>query len=156
MKREDETAQPAPVGQVERWVRPHRAEARKARTFVLNFKREFAGLVERGYKKQTIRGHRKDGKRPVQGDQVRLYTGLRTSATRWLRDGTVVRCRSVRLNLAGNGEIVVDGERLTLEQRFEFAKADGFLTWEDMRKWFCDQYGAESFPEWEGFCVEWA
>lgn len=129
-------------------------KASKPRTFVLNFKQEFAALVERGYKKQTIRGHRKDGKRPVPGDQVRLYTGLRTSRSRWLRDGTVVRCRAVRIDFEGYGTIVVDGERLTQEQRFEFAKADGFTTWDDMRKWFSDQYGAPLV--WEGFCVEWA
>lgn len=151
-----EQEQPAGIGPVERGVRPHRAEAREPRIFLLNFKKEFAGLVERGYKKQTIRGPRKDGKRPAPGDQVRLYTGLRTSGARWLRDGTVVRCRAVRIDLSGTGQIVVEGERLTQEQRFEFAKADGFVTWESMRNWFCDQYGADSFPEWEGFCVEWA
>lgn len=154
MTERNETVQPAPLGQVERGVRPHRAEASKPRTFLLNFTQEFAGLVERGYKKQTIRGSRKDGKRPAPGDMLKLYTGLRTRGARWLRDGTVVRCRAVRIDFEGFGTIVVDGARLTQEERFDFAKADGFVTWGDMRKWFSDQYGDPLV--WEGFCVEWA
>jgi hypothetical protein len=147
---------PAVGATVQRGVRPHCADARKPRTFVLNFKKEFAQLVEQGYKKHTIRGPRNDGKIPVPGDQLRLYTGLRTRGTRWLRDGEVLRCRGVRIDLPGNGAIVVAGELLTQDQRTEFAKDDGFNDWASMRKWFADQYGDNNLSTWEGFCIEWA
>lgn len=126
-------------------------------TFLFNFQRQFADRVERGDKRQTIRGQRADGRRPQPGDQVKLYTGLRTRQTRLLRNGTVVRCRAVRIDFAangGNGEMVIDGQQLQLHERQAFAVADGFDSWQAMLAWFKDQYGGGRVV-WDGFCVEW-
>ena len=120
-------------------------------TYLLNFKRQFSLAVERGDKHQTIRRHRKDGKRMEPGDVLKLYTGLRTKDARLLRTATVARCRSVRIDFEDDS-VVIDGQKLAWADKIEFAKADGFDSWLAMRQFFFDQYGGGTF---EGFCVEW-
>lgn len=120
---------------------------------LFNFKAEFQGLVERGEKVQTIRQNRRDGKRPAPGDTACLYAGLRTRKTRLLREATVTRCRAVRIDF-GDDSLVIDGAKLTWDEKIEFARADGFPSWNAMRKFFADQYGTHA--PFDGFCVEWA
>lgn len=123
--------------------------------FLFNFKRQFADSVAAGTKRQTIRGLRKDGRRPVPGDRAALYCGLRTRDTRLLGTREVVACRAVRFDFEGAGELFIDGEPLRAEQRSTFARADGFADWPSMLAWFRDQYGALGGC-WDGFLVEWA
>ena len=59
----------------------------------LNFKAEFAPLVESGEKRQTIRKLRKDGRDPKVGDALYLYTGMRTKKCRKLG---IAPCESVQ------------------------------------------------------------
>lgn len=119
--------------------------------YLLNFKREFSLRVERGEKRQTIRRHRKDGKRIQPGDVLKLYTGLRTKDARLLRTAAVERCRSIRMDFEDDS-VVIDGAKLNWFEKVEFAQADGFTGWTGMRQFFKDQYGLSVF---EGFCVEW-
>ena len=121
--------------------------------FVLNFKAEFATAVSGGFKLQTLRKNRKDGKRPGPGDRVKLYTGLRTRFTKLLLEAEVVRCRAVRIDFSGFGQLIIDGELMTLEERTASARADGFSCWDGMCAWFRRQYCEED--SFEGFCVEW-
>jgi hypothetical protein len=121
--------------------------------FVLNFKRQFAAAVETGVKRQTIRATRKDRKRPQVGDMACCYTGLRTASTRHLVDAHVVRCRSVFIDCADNGTLIIDGELIAGPDREAFAQADGFATWWDMLSFFKEQYMQATF---EGWCVEWS
>lgn len=123
-------------------------------TFCLNFKRDFADAVANGSKRQTIRPHRKDGKRIQPGDQLKLYTGLRTSSTRLLRQASCDCVLAIRIGLANGGDVVIDGTKLDAQQRTEFAQADGFTDWPSMRTWFRDQYGGTD--EFEGFLVRWS
>lgn len=44
---------------------------------LLNFQKQFAPYILDGSKAHTIRGERKDGKRPKPGEMLHLYTGLR-------------------------------------------------------------------------------
>lgn len=120
--------------------------------FLLNFKRQFAPAVLEGTKRQTIRKNRADGKRPQPGDIAALYTGLRTRNTQHLRDGVVTRCRAVRISCMGYGELIIDGDCLSVETRTAFARADGFTDWPAMLEFFKTQYGVHTF---DGFCVEW-
>ena len=120
--------------------------------FPFNFKRQFAAAVSDGTKRQTIRANRKDGRRPQPGDTAVLYTGLRTSNTKRLREDVVIRCRAVRIDCTGSGELIIDGELLSGEARATFAKADGFADWPAMLDFFKTQYGVHTF---DGFCVEW-
>jgi hypothetical protein len=119
--------------------------------FLFNFKKEFISRVESGEKRQTIRRIRKDKRRPIAGDMVKLYTGLRTRAARLLQAANVVECMSVRMHI-DEGVIVIDGRKLEKDEAFAFAKADGFVCIDEMMCWFRDQYGTDDF---EGFCVRW-
>ena len=123
-------------------------------TFLFNFKRQFASIVESGDKTQTIRKTRKDGRRPVVGDMVKLYTGLRTRKARLLRSAAVVRCRAVQMWYADYC-IIVDGQRLTPGEATAFAKADGFPGVSEMVEWFRGiHYNMDGI--FEGFVTEWA
>lgn len=119
--------------------------------FLLNFKKEFAPRVESGEKRQTIRRNRKDGKRPIPGDTVKCYTGLRTRAARLLRATPVTECLSVRMDMDSD-VIVIDGRKLDKDEAHNFAVADGFESVSWMLFWFRDQYKTNYF---EGFCVRW-
>lgn len=119
--------------------------------FLLNFAKEFAPRVESGEKCQTIRRNRKDGKRPIVGDTLKCYTGLRTRSARLLCAVPVIECLAVRMHI-DDSVIVVDGRKLGLVDSVEFARADGFRCLLDMLQWFRNQYGAGDF---EGFCVRW-
>jgi hypothetical protein len=100
-----------------------------------NFKAEFADSVATGDKCQTIRP---DGKRrhARKGDAVQLYTGQRTADCRKLGDGvctmsTYCAIREDTVTLGNHPSIPVD----------EFARADGFKDYEDMKAWFREMYG---------------
>jgi hypothetical protein len=120
-------------------------------TFLINFKPQFADAVQAGTKLQTIRGHRKDGKRIQRGDTLKLYTGLRTRATRLLREAPCELALSIRIDLQYD-EVVIDGTKLDFEQRRDFARADGFTGWPQMRQWFRDEYQVHEF---DGYLVKW-
>jgi hypothetical protein len=101
-----------------------------------NFSERFAPLVESGVKRQTIRKPRVNGHAGVD-DWLQLYTGQRTPQCRLLREA---RCHDV----CG---VLIERDRFTSFKPQEFhdldyiAKADGFVDWSDMRKWFDDHYG---------------
>ncbi len=124
----------------------------------LNFKAEFADLVEYGEKTQTVRAPRKDG-RPhcKRGDTIKLYTGMRTKNCRLLRTGTVSRVVPVRIEAT---EMFLNGQRLPstiysrdqIEQTDnEFAEADGFESFMDMADWFRKTHGLP----FEGVVIYW-
>lgn len=121
-------------------------------TYLLNFKKQFARAVEDGSKRQTIRQHRKDGKRILPGDTLKLYTGLRTRGARLLRTDTAERVSSVRL-LVNDRQLIVDGRLLDRGEAIDFAHADGFATFAEMVSFFWEQYQLDTF---EGYCVRWA
>lgn len=121
-------------------------------TYLLNFKKAFAPAVEDGSKRQTIRQHRKDGKRIQPGDCLKLYTGLRTRGARLLRTATAARVSSIRL-LVNDRNLIIDGRLLDMTEKAAFARADGFATFAEMASFFHDQYQLDTF---EGYCVEWS
>lgn len=99
-------------------------------------------------KRQTIRAMRKRGN-PKSGDLLYLYTGARTKACRKLG---VVRCGAVTgITITADGvylEAFGGGGRLPFaagwlhdEGLAEFAQADGFSSWEQMRDWFAAAHG---------------
>ncbi|SMH42242.1 hypothetical protein [Mesorhizobium australicum] len=92
----------------------------------------FGDQVSELRKLQTVRADRRRHAAP--GERIQLYTGMRTRHCRKLVDPDPV-CKSVvpiTILLVGSphldfiGSIVVDGERLHLEEMEAFAKADGF------------------------------
>lgn len=121
-------------------------------TFLLNFKKQFAPAVEDGSKRQTIRQHRKDGKRVQPGDTLKLYTGLRTRGARLLRTSQAEHVCSVQLNVSSR-QLIIDGRLFDVTEKADFARADGFPSFSAMVDFFRDQYAIETF---EGYCVSWS
>ena len=120
--------------------------------FTFNFKKRFAPAVESRQKRQTIRARRKDGRRPVPGEQVRCYTGMRTSACRVLGDFTCFVVSSIQIYDDGERvAIVVDGNRLSFEETVALAKADGLNGRDDLIQFFSETHGLP----FEGFITQW-
>lgn len=123
----------------------------------LNFKSQFADDVFYGHKRQTVRAPRKDGRAHCKvGDQLKLYTGMRTKACRLLGEATVMRIATVRIEAV---EMFINGRRLPsaiydrdCEQTDnEFAEADGFTGFTEMADWFCQVHGLP----FEGVVIYW-
>jgi hypothetical protein len=111
----------------------------------INFKKEFARLVESGEKRQTIR----PTARCKPGDKLQLYTGMRTKSCRKLRDAT---CTTVSGIQVGNCTIVLGGESLSLARCEAMARADGFEGVDAFVAFFRQQYGLP----FTGKVIEWA
>lgn len=100
----------------------------------INFQKQFAPLVESGQKRQTIRALRKDGRDPISGDRLFLYTGMRTKGCRKLMD--TVCASTYAITIKTNGTIKLDGQVLHHRTAEELAQADGFESRDAMIAWF--------------------
>ena len=110
----------------------------------LNFKKEFADLVESGKKTQTIR---RPWKRPIYtGDKLYLYTGMRTKSCRKLGEGV---CKSVKqITISSDGWVNVDHIEFPASR---IAYKDGFNSVEDFIGFFLKRYGLP----FRGILIEW-
>lgn len=114
---------------------------------LLNFKKQHSALVESGEKTMTIRKHRK---RPfVPGDELQLYTGLRTKTTRKLGDAVCLRVRQISIDKAR--QVLLDGEMLSVIARQRLAKLDGFASSRDFTDFFESVHGLP----FRGEIIEW-
>ena len=100
-----------------------------------NFQARFAEAVERGEKRQTIRKPRRSG-HAKPGDAVQLYTLMRTRDCRKLGDAvcevsTYCAIRDDSITLGNHPRVDLD----------DFARADGFASFEDMKAWFRETHG---------------
>lgn len=127
----------------------------------LNFKPEFADDVEFGHKRRSIRAPRKDGRDPKPGDVLQLYTGMRQKGCRLLGKALCLRVRPVEIDYSG---VTLEGRKLYCGDApayaggvdpesydSDFARADGFGTFQDMREWFEKQHGLP----FAGLLIEW-
>lgn len=110
---------------------------------VLNFQTQFASLVEAGLKPHTIRAYRVDGRDPLPGDTLHLYTGLRTKASRLLRREPCQYTVEVTIQeSAGNVHHVLMGGRLLEQHAVELlATVDGFAGAAEFVQFFKKTYG---------------
>lgn len=108
-----------------------------------NFQARFADAVASGAKKQTIRAPRKNGHAKV-GDPIQLYTGLRTSATRKLRDPDPICTKSTYCAIREDG---VTTGTLPSTDLNEFAQRDGFADFAAMKEWFRQTHGLPFFGQ---------
>ena len=104
---------------------------------LLNYKKQFAGLVESGEKCQTIRAFRKRLIKP--GDRLYHYTGLRTKSCRKLLESDCITVDSITIK--ENGRLIVGGLLQGCIGREVIAEADGFSCWEDMLEFFKTVHG---------------
>jgi len=105
---------------------------------LFNFQKQFAADVESGRKRQTIRARRKI--RPQVGQTAFLYTGTRTKACRKLGEAKIRVVADVMIFAQG----VVIGTTITIVRQADqdqFARADGFKDWAEMRDWFANTHG---------------
>lgn len=111
-----------------------------------NFKEQFVPAIIDGTKGGTIRAYRTN-KMKV-GDIMYLYVGLRTRQTRKLGQHTCVELFDVIVMDYG---ILFRGPdiqfEINAEQLDQFAKSDGFGSWDEMKTFF-------EMP-FHGFCARW-
>ena len=114
----------------------------------INFKKQFADMVDRGEKTQTIR---QIWSNPIKaGDTLYLYTGMRTKSCRKLGE---VLCRKVSPITVNPANIQIDGQLygyLTTKVT-NLALADGFFSGAAMGQFFKELYGLP----FDGVLIEW-
>lgn len=105
------------------------------------FKPQFAPLVESGEKRQTIRPEPK--RMPREGDPISLRAWLGSpyrSKQRVLKEATVTEVRTVKMD--DDGVNLYDGwAGYAPADIDQFARADGFASWAEMREWFKQTHG---------------
>ncbi|RVU15202.1 hypothetical protein [Methylobacterium oryzihabitans] len=123
-----------------------------------SFKARFAEPILLGAKAGTIRADRKRHARP--GEQLQLYTGMRTRHCRLLVRTACTAVVPVRLSFHrqfGPGVFVVDGERLTASEMDAFAVADGFADVLDMSAFWLAEHppAAGDALDFSGVQIRW-
>ena len=116
----------------------------------LNFKAQFAPLVESREKKQTIR---QVWKRPIKvGDTLYLYTGMRTKECRKLLEAECMVISGFRIGADWESRIVtVNGDKLSHDDLYSLAVRDGFPDIIAFEWFFIEQYGLP----FAGVLIEW-
>jgi len=129
-----------------------------------SFNKRFAEPIASGHpatgivKRQTIRAPRKRHARP--GELLQLYQGMRTKhCRRILPDQLCTAVRPVRLWIArGYVQLLDTGEAFgTAAMLDDFARADGFLHWDDMQAFWKAAHEQAADPEmaFEGVMICW-
>jgi hypothetical protein len=110
---------------------------------VLNFHSEFAPLVESGQKPHTIRARRVDGRDPLPGDMLHLYSRKCRGRARLLRREPCIYSVEVTIQQsAGNVHHVLLGGRLIDQDAVEaLARVDGFSDGSAFVRFFDKTYG---------------
>ena len=122
-----------------------------------SFRPRFIAAIESGEKRQTIRADRKRHARA--GEQLQLYTGMRTRRCRLLARATCCAVMPIRLDLAeGRIEFPSTGTALTTFMELtEFALQDGFPAWrgpDGMLAFWKAEHG--DAPIFSGVMIRWA
>lgn len=117
-----------------------------------SFKPRFVDPIRASTKRQTIRADRKRHARP--GEQLQLYTGMRTKQCKLIARSTCVSVDLVLLNFADCGVVRINGIVLFSDAAMQkFSRSDGFTSWADMRAfWHENHPGIEQF---EGVIIRW-
>lgn len=110
---------------------------------VLNFRAEFAPAVESGAKLHTVRARRVDGRDPLPGDMLHLYTGLRAKGARLLRREACEYTHEIAIQpSAGNvHHILLGGHPMTQRDIDLLARMDGFPDAAAFVRFFAETYG---------------
>ena len=99
-----------------------------------NFRPQFEKSIRDGVKTQTIRAN---GKRrhPSKGEKLQLYTGLRSSKAKKIRDAVCVGSMICHIRKDGIS-LLIDVDDLD-----RFAQQDGFTDFAQLRDFFLNSYG---------------
>lgn len=119
--------------------------------FVKLFKPQFAELVSRGEKRQTVRPTPK--RMPQVGDDIslRAWSGKPyRSKQRLLAEGLITQV--VTITITETAVLLRPTQKLTVHvPREKFAADDGFSSWEAMRDWFKEAHGLP----FDGILISW-
>lgn len=115
----------------------------------LNFKKQFAPAVESWEKLQTIRARRKDGRDPLPGQPLYLYTGMRTKVCRKL--GKTICKKTQPITIEENLDIIVGTHCLSVGEEIELAEKDGFIDRVEFYQFFRDTHGLPFY----GLIIKW-
>ncbi len=120
-------------------------------SFVRMFKPQFAELVERGEKTQTVRPTPK--RMPKTGDRISLRAWSDKpyrSKQKLLSEGIISQV--VNITITAEAVLIRPTPQLTIHvPRGPFAVADGFSCWEEMHQWFEHQHGLP----FDGVLISW-
>lgn len=124
----------------------------------------YVGSILHNPKRQTIRAHRRGrGRHARPGDELQLYTAMRTKYCRLIGKARCVSVDPIKIDFdyfyhpsyveAGRIEIgdpfrVCQGK----ENLNRFAAADGFADWNEMRQFWQREHGLGKF---EGVIIRW-
>lgn len=119
-----------------------------------SFKARFAPPIQAGTKRQTIRADRKRHARP--GEEVQLYTGMRTRSCRLVGRATCTAVRRVRIEIGEVSLVQVDG--VHIYDLDAFARSDGFEGWADMVAFWRSEHPTSDADRlsFSGVMIEWA
>ena len=112
-----------------------------------NFKPEFVDLIKSGIKTQTIR----EKARCKIGDNLQLYTGMRTKACKKIIDAVCTSITPIYID-SGSEIVKLGSHRLNAAQLEELAIKDGFNNDDNFLLFFNDNYG-EFF---NGYLITWS
>ena len=110
-------------------------------------------MILAGDKRHTLRNDRKRHARV--GEDVQLYTGMRTRSCKKLGTGVCIAVLRVRLDFEHQRvEFLETGHAITTaEDTDAFAVHDGFEDWRDMAAFWAKEHPGLS--AWEGVMIQW-
>jgi len=123
-----------------------------------SFQKRFVNPILAGTKRQTIRKPRiaPSSRHAREGDELQLYTGLRTKYCKLIGRATCIAVVPIRLEVRiGRVTYIQTGVTFTTEHELldRFAQADGFTDWREMQTyWHKLHPGVDLF---EGVLVRW-
>lgn len=104
---------------------------------ILNFKQQFKEPILNGTKKHSVRLD--PARRWKAGRKIQCSTGARSKHYDCFKETTCISTQRVFMTYAFNDviEISIDGRELfCFSEREQFAKNDGFATWQEFFDWF--------------------
>lgn len=124
-------------------------------TVAYSFKAHFEAPIRAGTKAQTIRADRARHARA--GEELQLYTGMRTKHCRLIGRATCMSVSPVQLDFGR--EVIIAGARPMIHDFVkldEFARMDGFPDFLAMREFWRKEHGMLlSLRPWSGILIEW-
>ena len=129
-----------------------------------SFKARFAAPIADRIKPHTLRNRRKRHARP--GEQLQLYTGMRTRHCRLIGTAACDRLQAVSIDFRASDPIMLCDVHHPAPGVFEhprdalvavaapeaFAISDGFESLEDMARFWRDEHDV---TEWDGILIGW-
>lgn len=119
-----------------------------------SFKSRFAPMILAGDKRHTLRNDRKRHARV--GEELQLYTGMRTRSCKKLGTATCTALLRIRLDFEHRRvEFLESGQAITTPDDTDaFAVGDGFADWRDMQAFWAKEH--PDLTAWEGVMIQWS